>query len=111
MSIAPVGGYLAVTGKWSDPWWMLVALALAVATWGGGFDVLYALQDVDFDRSERLYVAARGRRRTRALMISRGLHLMTVFCLAMVGAATFTGTNAGTLYAVGVVVAAGLLDV
>src|SRR6266536_915524 len=33
MSIAPVGGYLAVTGRWSQPWWMLVALALAVATW------------------------------------------------------------------------------
>ena len=55
MSIAPVGGYLAVTGAWSDPWWMLVVLALAVATWGGGFDVLYALQDVAFDRSQRLY--------------------------------------------------------
>src|SRR3954469_13330133 len=54
MSIAPVGGYLAVTGAWSDPWWMLVALALAVATWGGGFDVLYALQDVAFDKSQRL---------------------------------------------------------
>ena len=109
MSIAPVGGYLAVTGKWSEPWWMLVALALAVATWGGGFDVLYALQDVDFDRSERLLSLPVAVGQTRALMISRGLHLTTVFCLAMVGAATFTGTNAGTLYAVGVVVAAGLL--
>src|SRR5947199_4128874 len=55
MSIAPVGGYLAVTGAWSEPSWMLIALALAVATWGGGFDVLYALQDVDFDKSERLF--------------------------------------------------------
>jgi 4-hydroxybenzoate polyprenyltransferase len=109
MSIAPVGGYLAVTGKWSDPEWMLVALALAVATWGGGFDVLYALQDVDFDRSERLLSLPVAVGQTRALMISRGLHLASVFCLAMVGAATFTGTNAGTLYAIGVVVAAGLL--
>lgn len=109
MSIAPVGGYLAVTGAWSDPWWMLVALALAVATWGGGFDVLYALQDIDFDRSHRLYSlpAAIGGR--RALFVARVLHGTTVVCLAMVGAATFTGTSGGTFYAVGVVVAAALL--
>jgi len=109
MAIAPVGGYLAVTGVWSDPRWMLVALALAVATWGGGFDVLYALQDVDFDRSERLLSLPVAFGQTRALMISRGLHIATVFCLAMVGAATFTGTHAGSFYAIGVVVAAGLL--
>jgi 4-hydroxybenzoate polyprenyltransferase len=109
MSIAPVGGYLAVTGTWSDPPWMLVALALGVATWGGGFDVLYALQDVEFDKSERLLSLPVAFGQTRALMIARGLHLATVFCLAMVGAATFTGTHAGSFYAIGVVVAAGLL--
>ena len=109
MSIAPVGGYLAVTGHWSRPWWMLVALALAVATWGGGFDVLYALQDIEFDRGQKLYSlpAAVGGR--RALAIARVLHLLTVVCLAMVGAAVFTGTRGGSLYALGVVVAAGLL--
>jgi 4-hydroxybenzoate polyprenyltransferase len=109
MSIAPVGGYLAVTGAWSDPWWMLIALALAVATWGGGFDVLYALQDIEFDRSHRLYSlpAAIGGR--HALFAARVLHGATVVCLAMVGAATFTGTSGGTFYAVGVVVAAALL--
>src|SRR5689334_1575424 len=78
MSIAPVGGYLAVTGAWSDPWWMLIALALAVATWGGGFDVLYALQDIDFDRSLNLHSlpAALGPR--KALFIARALHVTTV---------------------------------
>ncbi|MBI1808550.1 MAG: 4-hydroxybenzoate octaprenyltransferase, partial [Gemmatimonadetes bacterium] len=40
MGIAPVGGYLAITGQWSDPWWLLLALAAAVMTWGAGFDVL-----------------------------------------------------------------------
>ncbi|MFL5477568.1 MAG: 4-hydroxybenzoate octaprenyltransferase, partial [Gemmatimonadaceae bacterium] len=55
LSIAPVGGYLAVTGAWSNPWWMLIALAVAVATWVGGFDILYALQDVSFDRENGLY--------------------------------------------------------
>ena len=109
MSIAPVGGYLAVSGAWSYPWWMLIALALAVATWGGGFDVLYALQDVEFDRGQKLHSlpAALGER--RALAFARVLHLGTIVCLAMVGAATFTGTHAGSLYALGVVIAAGLL--
>jgi 4-hydroxybenzoate polyprenyltransferase len=109
LAIAPVGGYLAVTGAWSHPWWMLVALALAVTTWSAGFDVLYALQDVAFDRSQRLYSlpAALGER--RALDVARGLHVGTVFFLTMVGAATFTGTHGGSLYAIGIIVAAGLL--
>lgn len=110
MSIAPVGGYLAVTGSWSTPWWMLIALAFAVATWGGGFDVLYALQDVEFDRSQRLYSLPVAFGQRRALTIARVLHLCTVICLAIVGAATFGGTGAGSYYALGVVLAAGLLS-
>jgi 4-hydroxybenzoate polyprenyltransferase len=109
MSIAPVGGYLAVTGEWSRPWWMLVALALAVATWGGGFDVLYALQDVAFDKSQRLYSLPVAFGERRALVIARVLHLSTITCLTLVGAAAFAGTNAGTFYALGVAIAAGLL--
>ncbi|HTE44147.1 MAG TPA: UbiA-like polyprenyltransferase [Gemmatimonadaceae bacterium] len=109
MSIAPVGGYLAVTGAWSRPSWMLIALALAVATWGGGFDILYALQDVDFDRSQHLYSLPVAFGQRRALNIARGLHLVTIASLGMVGAAAFTGTHAGSFYALGVVVAAGLL--
>jgi 4-hydroxybenzoate polyprenyltransferase len=50
LGIAPVGGYLAVTGAWATPWWALVALALGVMAWVAGFDVLYALQDLEFDR-------------------------------------------------------------
>jgi hypothetical protein len=58
---------------------MLVALALAVATWGGGFDVLYALQDIEFDRSQRLHSlpAALGGR--RSLRIARALHTRCSF--------------------------------
>lgn len=109
MAIAPVGGYLAVTGRWSTPWWMLVALALAVATWGGGFDVLYALQDAAFDRAHRLHSlpAAIGER--GALAIARLLHVGTVACLAAVGAATFATAAGGVWYALGVAVAGILL--
>ena len=109
MAIAPVGGYLAVTGHWSQPWWMLIALALAVASWGGGFDVLYALQDIDFDRSQSLYSLPSTLGGRRALGVARGLHITTVLCLGAVGAATFAGTHAGAYYAVGVIAAAALL--
>ena len=109
MSIAPVGGYLAVAGRWSQPGWMLVALALAVATWGGGFDILYALQDIDFDRSQQLHSLPSAVGGPQALWIARALHLATVACLSLVGAAEFGGTNAGSYYLVGVVVVAALL--
>src|SRR5207247_2139027 len=52
--IATPAGYLAVTGRWSEPWWLLVVGALAVTFWVGGFDVFYALQHEAFDRAERL---------------------------------------------------------
>ena len=75
LSIAPVGGYLAITGHWSDPWWMLIALAIAVATWVGGFDILYALQDVSFDRENGLYSVPSTFGEANALGIARALHL------------------------------------
>ena len=109
MSIAPVGGYLAVSGHWSNPWWMLIVLALAVATWGGGFDVLYALQDIDFDREHRLHSLPAAIGGARALAIARALHIATVLCLAAVGAATFGSGPGGSFYALGVAAAAGLL--
>lgn len=108
MSMAPVGGYLAVVGHWSQPWWMLIALSLAVTTWGGGFDVLYALQDVEFDRTSRLYSIPAAIGEHRAVALSRVLHCGAVLSLALVGAARY-GNGAGTYYALGVIVAAALL--
>ncbi|MDQ6872031.1 MAG: putative 4-hydroxybenzoate polyprenyltransferase [Gemmatimonadota bacterium] len=105
LSIAPVGGYLAITGHWSDPWWMLIALAVAVATWVGGFDILYALQDVSFDRENGLYSVPSTFGERNALGIARVLHVTTVVGLALAG----IGAGAGMLYFVGVVVAAALL--
>jgi 4-hydroxybenzoate polyprenyltransferase len=105
LSIAPVGGYLAITGHWSNPWWMLIALAIAVATWVGGFDILYALQDVSFDRENGLYSVPSTFGEANALGIARALHFMTVMALALTG----IGAGAGILYFVGVVVAGMLL--
>ena len=105
LAIAPVGGYLAVTGRWSQPWWMLCALALAVMTWVGGFDILYALPDADFDRRSGLHSipAALGER--GAFAVTRTLHALTVVFLALVGFAV----GAGAFYAAGTAVAAALL--
>src|SRR5438046_4583080 len=52
--IATPAGHPAVTGRWSEPWWLLVAGALAGTFWVGGFGVFYALPDEAFDRSELL---------------------------------------------------------
>ena len=105
LGIAPVGGYLAVTGVWSDPWWMLVALAGAVMCWTGGFDILYALQDIDFDRANGLHSLPAKVGAQNALVIARGLHVMTIVLLALVGYAT----GEGVVYNIGLGVAAGLL--
>jgi 4-hydroxybenzoate polyprenyltransferase len=109
MSMAPVGGYLAVVGHWSHPWWMLIAMSLAVTTWGGGFDVLYALQDVEFDRGSKLHSIPAAIGEHRAVALSRVLHCLSVLALALVGAARFGNGGAGMYYAIGVVVAAALL--
>ena len=110
MSIAPVGGYLAVAGRWSHPWWLLCVLATAVASWGGGFDVLYALPDIAFDRAQGLYSipAALGAR--RAIIGARVLHVITIISLAIVGVTVFrVGPLPGVLYWTGVLIAMALL--
>jgi 4-hydroxybenzoate polyprenyltransferase len=105
LSIAPVGGYLAITGHWSTPWWMLIALAVAVATWVGGFDILYALQDVSFDRENGLYSVPSTFGEANALGIARVLHLTTVAALGVAG----LGAGAGAIYFAGVLIAGILL--
>jgi 4-hydroxybenzoate polyprenyltransferase len=105
LSIAPVGGYLAIAGQWTDPAWILLVLALAVASWVAGFDVLYALQDRDFDVAQGLHSIPASLGPERAVRLSQALHAVTVVSLAAVG----WGTGAGWLYGAGVLVAASLL--
>jgi 4-hydroxybenzoate polyprenyltransferase len=105
LAIAPVGGYLAVTGRWSHPVWMLLVLALGVATWVGGFDIFYSLQDIAFDREQRLRSMPAHLGETGAIRIARVLHLVSIVSLAMVG----FGFTAGTWYWAGVAVSAALL--
>jgi 4-hydroxybenzoate polyprenyltransferase len=105
LGIAPVGGYLATTGSWSDPWWVLVALAAAVTTWVGGFDIFYALQDVGFDRNQGLHSIPAAVGEVRAIAVARVLHTLTVIALALVG----VGIGGGALFWIGVALVAVLL--
>lgn len=100
LGIAPVGAYLAVSGVWTDPWYALPILAAAVMFWVAGFDVIYALQDIAFDRAHglRSIPAAVGMR--RAIMLARVFHALSVLCFVLLWALA--------LFAVGVWYLAGL---
>lgn len=105
LAIAPVGGYLAVTGRWSEPAWPLVAVAGAVAAWVAGFDIFYALPDEGFDRSEGLRSAVVRLGGSRAILLARLLHGVTVPALALFG----YGMGFGPWYYAGLAVAAAIL--
>lgn len=105
LAIAPVGGWLALTGRWSDPWWTLGAITLAVSTWVAGFDVFYSLPDEAFDRAQGLRSLVARYGVGPSLWIARGLHAVTVPALALFG----LGAGFGPWYFTGVVLAAAIL--
>jgi 4-hydroxybenzoate polyprenyltransferase len=82
MAVAPVGGWLAAGGRGgAEPW----LLGLAIGAWVGGFDVLYACQDLAFDRAHGLQSIPARFGIARALLISRAMHVAAVLCLAALG--------------------------
>ncbi len=82
LSLAPVGAYLAVTGRFD---WIPVLYGLAVLLWVAGFDVIYALQDEEFDKSQRLYSMPSFFGKKRALRISEWMHLGTAALMVYAG--------------------------
>jgi 4-hydroxybenzoate polyprenyltransferase len=78
MAVAPVGGWIAVGGRggW-EPW----LLGLAIGAWVGGFDVLYACQDLEFDRAHRLRSIPVRFGVATSLLISRSMHVVAVVSL------------------------------
>ncbi len=79
MAVAPVGGWLAAGGRGGlEPW----LLGMAIGTWVAGFDVLYACQDLSFDRAHGLRSIPVRFGVARSLTISRAMHVVTVLCLA-----------------------------
>ena len=102
IGIAPVGGWLAVTGEFAlAP----VLLWFAVATWIAGFDVIYALLDEEFDRANGVRSMPVRFARSGALRITGLLHAATVVLLAATGLVV----DAGPIYFVGVAVIAAVL--
>jgi 4-hydroxybenzoate polyprenyltransferase len=102
MAVAPVGGWLAVGGRggW-EPW----LLGAAIGTWVGGFDVLYACQDIDFDRAHGLRSIPVRFGVPAALRISRVMHVLTIVCFVALAWAT----PLPTLYLGGVTLVGALL--
>jgi 4-hydroxybenzoate polyprenyltransferase len=102
MAVAPVGGWLAAGGRgdWA-PW----LLGLAIGVWVGGFDVLYACQDVEFDRGHGLRSIPARYGVPVAIRVSRLLHVATVIAMA----ALWRVADLPTLYLAGVAFVALLL--
>jgi 4-hydroxybenzoate polyprenyltransferase len=102
MAVAPVGGWLAVGGRsGAEPW----LLAAAIGTWVGGFDVLYACQDLDFDRAQGLRSIPVRFGVPTSLAISRVMHVVAVVCLAALALVA----PLGPVYLAGVAVVAAML--
>jgi 4-hydroxybenzoate polyprenyltransferase len=102
LAIAPVGGWLAAGGRsgW-EPW----LLAIAIGAWVGGFDVLYACQDLEFDRAHGLRSIPVRFGIRNSLGVSRAMHVIAVACLA----ALYFVAPLGTVYLIGVGGVAALL--
>lgn len=102
LSLAPIGAYLAVTGQFS---FLPILFSLAVIFWVSGFDIIYALQDEEFDKSQKLYSIPSWLGKTKALRVSELLHLLSAACVIIAG----LYGDFGWLYWVGIAVFAGML--
>ena len=74
LSLAPIGAYLAVTGSFAI---LPLLFSFAVIFWVSGFDIIYALQDIDFDQSQSLYSIPSQWGLKQSLSISRVLHVLS----------------------------------
>ncbi len=82
LALAPVGAFLAVTGIFS---WEPIVLGVAVLTWTGGFDIIYALQDEGFDREHDLNSIPALLGKNRALAVSTLLHFLSAGMIVLFG--------------------------
>lgn len=82
LSLSPIGAYIAITGEFAI---LPVIFSFIVLTWTGGFDILYALQDEDFDKSQALHSIPVRFGRTKSLGISIAIHCVTVAFVLLAG--------------------------
>jgi 4-hydroxybenzoate polyprenyltransferase len=103
LSLAPIGAYLAVVGEFA----LLPCLfSFAVVFWVSGFDIIYALQDVEFDKSLQLHSIPARLGKRRALRVSEFLHVLSAACVILAG---IYGNLWSAWYWVGVAIFAGML--
>lgn len=74
LSLAPIGAYLVVAGQFA---WLPIFFSLSVLCWVSGFDIIYALQDEDFDRNESLHSIPAWLGKVNALRLSTMLHIFS----------------------------------
>ncbi len=102
LAMAPMGGWLAVAGRFAPAPWLL---SMAVLLWVAGFDVIYACQDADFDRRVGLHSIPARFGVARALLVARALHGLALAALAGVGLAA----GLHPVYWLGLALIAGLM--
>ncbi|MFC5448085.1 UbiA-like polyprenyltransferase [Paenibacillus aestuarii] len=102
LGLAPLGGWIAVTGQFT---WASIIFYLTVVFWSTGFDLIYACQDADFDREEGLYSFPSRFGIKAALMTARVLHVLTAVGLVTL----FFLTHLSWFYLIGLVIAYFLL--
>lgn len=82
LSLAPIGAYLSVTGQFAM---LPILFSMAVIFWVSGFDIIYALQDEEFDKSQKLYSLPAWLGKVKALRISDFLHLLSAAAVMIAG--------------------------
>jgi 4-hydroxybenzoate polyprenyltransferase len=102
LSLAPIGAYLAVTASFAI---LPILFSFTVLFWVSGFDIIYALQDEEFDRSQQLHSIPAALGKTKALRVSELLHLLSAICVIAAG----IYGHFGWLYWVGIAVFVGML--
>jgi len=102
LSLAPIGAYLAVTGRFDI---LPLLFSFTVIFWVSGFDIIYALQDVEFDQSQHLYSIPATVGKAKALHVSELLHLLSAACVIAAG---FYG-HFHFIYWIGIAVFCGML--
>ncbi len=102
LSLAPIGAYLAVTGAFT---WLPLLFSLTVLFWVSGFDIIYALQDEEFDKENKLFSIPAAIGKAKSLTVSRFLHLLSSVVILYAGwAAEF-----GMFYWAGAIIFIGML--
>jgi 4-hydroxybenzoate polyprenyltransferase len=88
LSLAPVGAYISVTGKFNI---IPILYSFIVLTWVSGFDIIYALQDDEFDRTNKLFSIPSIKGRRKAISISMLIHLFTLLLVITTGIIQIAG--------------------